>query len=248
MAFRIYPYNQGSKSARALAEALGGRVLKKQGSTWRARADDIVLNWGCVDMPIAPYARALVLNFPNRVRAASNKLLAFQAMKELEVPIPDFWTRKEEIPDDAFPIVCRTMLAGHSGAGIVMAATRADLVNAPLYVKYIKKQEEYRIHCGYRSIISVQRKARSRDVPDDRVNWQVRNHANGFVYVREGVVPPESVTRAALDALEAVTLDFGAVDVIWNNRERKAYVLEVNTAPGLEGQTVIDYANYFRNI
>jgi D-alanine-D-alanine ligase-like ATP-grasp enzyme len=37
-------------------------------------------------------------------------------------------------------------------------------------------------------------------------------------------------------------LDFGAVDVIWNEKQQRAYVLEVNTAPGLEGQTVDDYA------
>ena len=163
--------------------------------------------------------------------------------------IPRFWTRREDIPDDAFPIVCRTVLAGHSGEGIVMAATRDDLVNAPLYVQYIKKQDEYRIHVGRRNgesiIISQQRKARRMEVRDDDVNWQVRNHANGFVYVRGDCNPPRAVLDAAKTALEASGLDFGAVDVIYNARQERAYVLEINTAPGLEGTTVEDYARFF---
>src|SRR3546814_3140988 len=35
--------------------------------------------------------------------------------------LPKFWTKKEDIPDEAFPIVCRTVLSGHSGVGIVIA-------------------------------------------------------------------------------------------------------------------------------
>ena len=45
--------------------------------------------------------------------------------------------------------------------------------------------------------------------------------------------------------LKELGLDFGAVDVIWNEHESKAYVLEINTAPGLEGSTVEDYKEFF---
>jgi D-alanine-D-alanine ligase-like ATP-grasp enzyme len=41
-------------------------------------------------------------------------------------------------------------------------------------------------------------------------------------------------------------LDFGAVDVIWNEKEDKYYVLEVNTACGLEGTTLDKYVEQFR--
>jgi glutathione synthase/RimK-type ligase-like ATP-grasp enzyme len=46
-----------------------------------------------------------------------------------------------------------------------------------------------------------------------------------------------------LAAVSALGLDFGAVDIIWNEREDKCYVLEVNTAPGLQGSTLENYAN-----
>lgn len=46
-------------------------------------------------------------------------------------------------------------------------------------------------------------------------------------------------------AVKACGLDFGAVDIIWNNHYQKAYVLEINTAPGLEGSSVDNYRKAF---
>jgi hypothetical protein len=164
--------------------------------------------------------------------------------------IPQWWQDAAAIPDDAFPVVCRTILNGHSGAGIVIAANRNELVRAPLYTKYIKKNAEFRLHYGnhpnaYLELIAAQQKRRNRHVPNDQVNWQVRNHTNGFIYAREGVEVPAAAATAAQQAFMASGLDFGAVDVIYNERQGRAYVLEINTAPGLEGQTLTDYANFF---
>lgn len=242
MAIKVYPYNQGSRSARALAGALGGRVLRKEGSRYVYNPRDTVINWGDGRCPFD------CLNPSGAVRTAANKLHTFTALRDI-CRLPEYWVRRGDIPDDAFPIVCRTLLTGHSGAGIVIANNRNELVDALLYVKYVKKTEEYRIHIGRNrdnstSIISVQRKARNREV--ENPNWQVRNHANGFVFVRNNVDPDASVIEQARLAVVGLGLDFGAVDIIWNNREGAAYVLEVNTACGLEGQTIEDYANFFR--
>jgi hypothetical protein len=216
--YRVLPYRQGSRGARALADAMNGRVLKIDGtSRFTPRRDDIVVNWGNTNENF-PFGRAGWLNDPTDIREASNKLLFFQKMMRANCGdfIPAFWTRREDIPDGAFPIVCRTVLAGHSGAGIVIANTRAELVPCSLYVKYIKKQQEYRIHVGVRNervrragerhgaevrqesiTISVQRKARRLETPDHEVNWAVRNHQNGFIYVRGDANPPDCVIEAA---------------------------------------------------
>lgn len=241
MAIKIYPYKQGSRSARALADALGGRVLRLQGSTYRYREQDTIINWGSSNAIHQP-----CLNRWQTVMNASNKLTAFERMQEVGIQIPEFWTNREAIPDAAFPIVCRTVLNGHSGAGIVIANTREELVAAPLYVKYMKKRDEYRIHVGRNGIIAVQRKA----IPHgtEPIDTRVRNHHNGYVFVRNNVEPPRQVVEQAQLAIAALGLDFGAVDIIWNNHYQLATVLEVNTAPGLEGQTITDYANYFRNL
>lgn len=235
--FRIYPYKQGSASAKALAVALNGKVLKHVGSKYRPRAADIVCNWGSAAHPA--FAPATTLN--SDVSKAQCKLESFEAFKACEVNHPPFWTRKEEIPEEAYPIICRTKLRGHSGDGIVVANNKDELVAAPLYTQYVKKRDEFRVHVMGQEVFFVQRKARKLDV--ENPNWMIRNLDGGFVFVETGEGDyPDAVAQQALIAIQALNIDFGGVDVIWNEREEKAYVLEVNTACGLEERTAQKYA------
>lgn len=240
MSYLIYS-SRPSNGGRALAKALRGRKIN---CSRNLASGDTVVNWGDSSCPF-PNA----LNPPDAVARASNKKTAFLAMKQAGVCVPPFACQKGDINWDG-PIVIRHKLQGHSGEGIEIADHKGRLPDAPLYVKYIKKEQEFRIHVGRRDgktkVIAVQRKARDRSVPDGRVNWQVRNHCNGFIFVRGDANPHPTVVQAASDALRALGLDFGAVDIIWNAKEGKAYVLEINTAPGLEGQTVEDYASFFK--
>lgn len=230
---RIYPYRQGSRSAKALADATGGKVLKLENSKYRFRTGDTVINWGASECPFP------CLNRPEATRIAGNKLTAFRVLQQRGVPIPRFAERTDGVTWEGATVV-RHLLRGHSGEGIEMVEHGQELPRAPLYVEYIKKQQEYRLHVFKGTIIASQRKARDRDNPNP--NWQVRNHKNGFIFVREGVNPPECVRTAAVGAVEALGLDFGAADVVFNERANAAFVLEVNCAPGLEGQTIDDYA------
>ena len=253
MRHRVIPYRAGSRGAAEIAASLGGRCLRLEGGTFQPNNRDVLINWGNTNPPAYPGIR--VLN-GRGIRDASNKREFFQrisAEREDEI-IPAFWTRREDIPDDAFPVVCRTVLAGHSGEGIVIANDRVSLVPAPLYVKYIKKQDEYRVHIGIERrpdgnvfhTIDIQQKRRRQEHAEP--NWQIRNLANGFIYAREGINPPDAVIGVARRALACTDLDFGAVDVIWNARENRAYVLEINTAPGITGTTVERYRDFFRSI
>ena len=247
---RILPYKAGSASAKVLAEALGGLRLRTGGrSRFRPRADDLVIRWGSAeDTPNLGGHR--VLNPLHAVRMATDKRAFFHRMNGTALA-PEYWEFPSDIPDDAFPVVCRTVLHGHSGEGIVIAESREELVDAPLYVKYVKKDQEYRVHVGWDSqhgdytVIATQRKARRRGVPDDEVNWQVRNLDGGFIYARHGFELPESAKSVAIQTIERLGLDFGAVDVI-QTRNGRAFALEVNTAPGLTGSTIEDYARFFQ--
>ncbi|MBU6231632.1 hypothetical protein KGP36_03095 [Patescibacteria group bacterium] len=203
-----------------------------------------MINWGNKDAHrLFPQA----LN--SSTEEATDKLRFFRALQGSDIT-PAFWTNADEIPNDAFPIVCRTILNGHSGRGIVIADSRDQLVRAPLYTQYVKKQAEFRIHLGRRGneyvTIAEQRKVRDPNV--EVTDWRIRNHDSGFIFQRQGIEVPASVRDVARLCIEALRLDFGAVDVIYNVRQRRAYVLEINTAPGLEGQTVEDYASFFRSL
>ena len=80
----------------------------------------------------------------------------------------------------------------------------------------------------------------------DDANFQIRNYDNGFIYGRNDIRVPKPVKKAALSAYNLFDLNFGAADVIYTENRDQGLVLEINTAPGLEGQTVVLYADAFR--
>ena len=245
MSFKVYPYKPGSRGAKALSEAVEGKVLKHVGSKYKPRAGDVVVNWGASDCP--DFAPATTLN--RNVARASCKLATFQMLEVVGVDIPPFATSEQEVCDKdfKFPVVCRTKLRGHSGDGIVIANNPEELVQAPLYTQYVKKKDEYRVQVLGGKAFFIQRKARKLDV--ENPDWQVRNLAGGFVFVEEGaVVAPKAVIDNAVRAVAALGLDFGGVDVIWNEAEEKAYVLEINCACGLEQRSAEKYAEALRNL
>jgi len=116
-----------------------------------------------------------------------------------------------------------------------------SLIRAPLYNKYVKKADEYRIHVFDGQIIDIQQKRARREVPNEEVDYQIRNSHNGWVYCRDSVRCPDICRNLALDAVSALGLTFGAVDLGYNIHGQSCVVYEVNTAPGLEGTTVEKY-------
>ena len=100
--------------------------------------------------------------------------------------------------------------------------------------------------CG--KVVDVRRKSLRSDFNAHYANWKVRNHANGFIFAKGGFEVPDKVLEESVKATMVCGLDFGAVDVVWNNFLQKAFVLEINTAPGLEGSTVDSYANGFKAV
>ena len=63
------------------------------------------------------------------------------------------------------------------------------------------------------------------------------------MYTREGIVPPTGMTQLAIDAVAAVGYAYGAVDIIYNEKQNKCFVLEVNSRPGLMGTTLKKYVD-----
>ncbi|MDE3022867.1 MAG: hypothetical protein KGI54_13585 [Pseudomonadota bacterium] len=186
----------------------------------------------------------------DRIVRASNKLLAFQELaKNDEINLPAFTDRLDVATEwlasgNTALVVCRRVLSGHSGAGIVLASKVDELVQAPLYTQYVKKRKEFRVHVAFGSVIDVQEKRIRKDF-EGQSDKQIRNYHNGWVYCREEIQEPTDLRQMALASISQLGLDFGAVDIIWNEHSNKSYVLEVNTAPGLEGTTVEKYGNAF---
>lgn len=248
----LLPYKTGSKSAKALAETMGIKRCSHKRSTTNLTKRTII-NWGHSGNDLSQYVLSntqRVYNPPTKVAVAINKLHCLEALAGAGVNIPPFTTSRDEamawIADNQKEVVERHMLRGSGGDGIRIRSHPADVQSAPLYTQYVKKKQEYRVHVIAGQVADVQRKAkRSGATVHD---WKIRNLDAGFVFVRGEVSPPEQVIEQALLAMQAVDLDFGAVDVIWNAHESKAYVLEINTACGLEGTTLEVYADGLKNM
>jgi glutathione synthase/RimK-type ligase-like ATP-grasp enzyme len=183
---------------------------------------------------------------------ASDKLRTFNQWSLHGVPCPEWTTDIEEAKGwlvdttNSPTVFCRTLTRAHSGRGIAIARLPEEVVPAPLYTKYIKKKKEFRVHVFNRQVIDVQEKRLSSNAPQG--NFLIRNHANGFVFCREDLVEPSSLRSVALAAVSALSLDFGAVDIIYNEKQDQCYALEVNSAPGLEGTTLEKYTNAIKEL
>lgn len=241
---KLYSYNNGSASAKALAAGLGIKMLKREGKPIVVK--DVLINWGCSRIERDILGDHVTLNPEYAIQTAVNKLTAFQTMKDV-VSIPEFTEDRYDAINwlaGGHTVVARTKLNGHSGEGIHILTQDNEFVEAPLYVKYVKKNAEYRIHVFQEEVFFVQKKARKLDVPDEEVNWQVRNHQNGFIYANQDVQVQEEAKKQAIMAVKTLGLDFGAVDII-ETAKGKIYTLEVNTACGLEGTTLQKYIEQF---
>ena len=250
----LLSYRKGSKSINALAKGLGCWRINVHKNTFIHRKYRLVINWGnnsvekihTTLIPGSPSLNCGITNGQLNVVSATNKLGFFNSMKEaMPDCIPEYTESREEAKawvSDGDTVVVRKLLNASSGKGIQIADSCEEVVPAPLYVKYIKKQDEYRVHVFAGEVIDVQRKMRSTDVADEDVNWQVRNHDNGFIFGRDGIEPPAGIEEMCKKCITSLGLDIGAVDVIYNKKADKMYILEVNTAPGLTGTTLEKYA------
>lgn len=261
MSIILYPYKKGSKGAFQLKEALRDLGLR---SFIRYAAPkhkgSLLVNWGNSAFDYDP-AGYRVVNHPEVIGYLTNKLRFFNRLGHSDYA-PEWTVNPMEALEWGDKYLIRHKLEASGGAGIeVCEAGKYDgttIPRAPLYVRYFGKSHEYRVHVArslnsydFRPIL-VQRKIfqKTPDNPQPK-DWNIRNHANGFVYVRESGEPiPEAVTQLAVDVMtrQFREVHFAALDVIYSAKKKKAVVLEGNTAPGLEGNTVIAYATYLKGL
>lgn len=242
---RILPYKMGSQSARYLTRVLGGLRIRPNSPTYRPRTNHLIVNWGSTTRP--PWWRT-GLNPPEVVVLSTNKRLALRTLRDAGVPVPVFVNTREEAiawarADKPPVIVARTILNSHSGRGCVVWEPGQAIENIPncqLYTKHLRHKREFRIHVFEGRVIDQVEKLKRRGF-EDRNSW-IRNHANGYVFCRQGIRVPDIVRQVAIQACQALRLDFGAVDVAYREKDNQAFVFEVNTAPGIEGQTIQSYA------
>ena len=243
--FKILPYKLGSQSAKVLSQSLN--VLRVRDS-YVPRRNEIIINWGNSSVINHYPITNLDLNKHSAIAIACDKLKTFTKLYDHDFEhMPEWSSSINDAKDwinEGNKIYCRTRLTGHSGSGIVIASNFSELVNAPLYTVQTKHKYEFRAHVFKGKLIDIQQKKKRSGV---EANSEIRNHSNGYIYARSDIIVPDIVAEASVKAVELLGLDFGAVDIGYRERDNKAFVFEVNTAPGLVGSTLVNYTNVFTN-
>lgn len=231
----VRPPERPSNGAQAINALLEGRSrLSRRLPVLRQYRT--LINWGNSNA-IPERENLRIINKPKAVAVAINKLSALSAMQAAGVRVPDFNTQAPDGPRDIW--LARSALSASGGVGISIVRKGEPFPAAPLYVKYVKKTEEWRLHVAFNKVICCQLKLRQSGNEQTADQKLIRNHDNGWVFCPRSVEElSESIKEEAVKAVNAVGLDFGAVDLIIGKDDNLPYVLEINTAPGIESPTL----------
>lgn len=252
----IQPYGL-SDSAKVFAASLrnngvDARRLRVTNSNYNGHANDIVINWGSTKTRTYHYVEGIdILNRPRDVHSAVNKMLCLKILGDNDVPVPRYTSNYlqalEWIHEDGLVIAARTEMTSHSGKGMVITADGDYLPKAPLFTQFTKSKGEYRVHVFNGEVIDYAKKRRKTGEPPVGIEKSIRSYDNGWIYARKNAdgaeIPlPDSFADAAKAGVSALGLNFGAVDIL--NVAGSPVILEVNTAPGLSGETTVkSYVN-----
>lgn len=204
------------------------------------------------------------VNTPNAVSVSANKLLMKQAFTDAGVTTSDWWVingdvltsmkvAAESITFDKalYPIVAKHIF-GSRGTGNTLLKSKGELENflkgkdlsKYIFEKYYAYNREYRLHMTSEGCFYTCRKMLKSGAKE---RW-FRNSENSVWILEENPLfdkPTnwDSIVADCVKALNAVGLDFGALDVRVQSakdndgnviKNPKWIIIETNSAPGLE--------------
>jgi glutathione synthase/RimK-type ligase-like ATP-grasp enzyme len=226
-----------SGSLRAIAEALGKDFGYKVWRTTDVRQDRKQFRYGDV----------------------RDKLFQYKWFEQQGLSALEFTTDKQQAhswQQAGHTVVGRQTLTGSCGQGIVLfepyneegLEPNGQAHGCKVYTKYKKKKREFRVHVFKDKVVCILEKRK-------KTNWtgknnpKIRNLDNGYVFCQE-----VELTAALQKRLEEVSLkaakvnnsDFSGVDVGFNEHNNDVFILEVNSAPGIEGMNVSKYVDVIK--
>lgn len=189
-----------------------------------------VFRWGCTADVLQ---RQKVVNKIDAIHTTTDKG-GFRKMMTDAGIAPKTWTKLETFrKEPLFPVLVRPIFHERSNEiykcdDAFDVADAFKKINGEYYIsEFIPKTNEYRLFiCNGRVVWGIEK------TPKDKkaVSWGCVQDGD-FEYLGWEEWPVE-VVKVAIEAMKMSGLNFGAVDVI-TDKNGKAYVLEINTAPYL---------------
>lgn len=214
---------------------------------------DSIIRWGSRESITNRLYFDQTIQSREAIRNASQKYDALQTFQEHNIPAPDTVRSRNNVgrvdddsTDLSYPVLARD--DSHSqGTDIELILQGRDaylISDADHYVDYIPVDLEYRMHVVDGEVIKVHEKRLRHEA--EMSPPHIRNSGNGWVFLDPR--DPEPAHDIAIDAVESLGLDYGAVDVIREEWTSDEYVLEVNSAPTLDEANLERYGDAFADM
>lgn len=182
-----------------------------------------------------------------------NKLGQYEWLKQKKISALEFTTSAQQAAawvaagDTVFG---RKTLVGSNGKGIVIFSQQdgdvKKITPCEVYTLYKKKKREFRVHIFKNQVVSIVEKKKKHDHqgPSDS---RIRNLANGYIFAQEVDITEDLRKKVEDVALKASMVcagsDFRGVDLGYNEHNKDVFVIEINSAPGIEGTNVKKYVD-----
>jgi hypothetical protein len=180
------------------------------------------------------------------IRLTSSKNTFSKKLQEVGLYTPSFYTSTINI---SFPACIRETLHGFRGQGIHIAETQeifnALWKNGFYWTPFINLDFELRVHVLGGKMLKVFKKVWEKE--DEEPQFPIRTSAEYNFSLRSFENYPRLL---ALENPLNILLGencFYALDVGWYRREGKYFILEANSAPGLNSETAKLYAEFLIN-
>lgn len=223
----------GGISAKELAGICGAKCGKKVGKN---NLKDFIINYG------EQYNQA---NLNKNVNF--NKVDVHLFLEKNGIKVPKLYRKNEKIDDKSFPLLARKNY--HSkGRDIIYIKDKNALKelnnsgkNYDYLIQYIEKVAEYRVHIleGYTKIVNI--KVNNEEKRDEIV----RNRGRGWIQIEYNGEFYDKLVEIGEEVTDLLEYDFAVIDII-RDKKNNLYVLEINSAPGLEKRKLKIYADFFK--
>lgn len=183
---------------------------------------------------------------------AVDKLAQYKFFQEQGISALDFTTNRDDASlwvGQGSTVFGRKLLNASCGEGIVVLDKDGPnpIPLCPVYTLYKKKKREFRVHVFKDKVVTIVEKRL-------RNGWEkgsskIRNLANGYVFCQELELTDAlraRINELALKASKVCQSDFKGVDLAYNEKNDDLFVIEVNSAPGIEGSNVGKYVEVIK--